>query len=89
MPELGPFPFFYWYQFIWVPSSAVILWICYLLLKTKPTRTRGQDMAGGRGKMSHLNAVTLIIVLASFLIVTAHRLRLSQVAPGRGPDAPE
>jgi hypothetical protein len=48
MPELGPFPFFYWYQFIWVPLSAVILWICYLLLKTKPTRDAGpRDGRGG------------------------------------------
>jgi hypothetical protein len=40
MPELGPFPFFYWYQLIWVPLTAVILWICYLLLRTKPTPGR-------------------------------------------------
>jgi hypothetical protein len=36
LPKLGPFPFFYWYQFIWVPVSAVLCWICYVLLKTKP-----------------------------------------------------
>ena len=35
MPELGPFPFFYWYQLIWVPLTAAILWICYLLLRNK------------------------------------------------------
>ena len=50
MPELGPFPFFYWYQFIWVPLSAVILWICYLLLKTKPTRNAGPGDGGGARK---------------------------------------
>ena len=38
MPALGPFPFFYWYQLIWVPLTAAILWICYLLLRTKPAR---------------------------------------------------
>ena len=50
MPELGPFPFFYWYQLIWVPLSAVILWICYLLLRTKPTRYAGprQSSRGAR-----------------------------------------
>lgn len=37
MPKLGDFPFFYWYQLIWVPLSAVLLWICYLLLRTKRT----------------------------------------------------
>jgi hypothetical protein len=35
MPQLGPFPFFYWYQLIWVPLTAAILWICYLLLRNK------------------------------------------------------
>ena len=39
-PKLGPFPFFYWYQLIWVPVYAVLCWICYLLLRSKP-RTRG------------------------------------------------
>ena len=34
-PALGPFPFFYWYQLIWVPLTAVLLWICYLLLRNK------------------------------------------------------
>jgi Protein of unknown function (DUF3311) len=46
-PELGPFPFFYWYQLIWVPLTAVILWICYLLLKTKPSQNTGPG--DGRG----------------------------------------
>jgi len=44
LPKLGPFPFFYWYQFIWVPVSAVLCWICYVLLKSKPpshARTAG------------------------------------------------
>jgi len=36
MPKLGPFPFFYWYQLIWVPTTAVMSWVCYLLLRTKP-----------------------------------------------------
>ena len=48
MPELGPFPFFYWYQLIWVPLTAVILWICYLLLRTKPTPRVGSGDDRGR-----------------------------------------
>ena len=24
LPKLGQFPFFYWYQFLWVPASAVL-----------------------------------------------------------------
>jgi uncharacterized BrkB/YihY/UPF0761 family membrane protein len=35
-PKLGDFPFFYWYQLIWVPVVAILAWISYLLLRTKP-----------------------------------------------------
>jgi cytochrome bd-type quinol oxidase subunit 2 len=42
-PKLGPFPFFYWFQLIWVPLTAVICWICYLLLRARPS-----DGAGSR-----------------------------------------
>lgn len=35
-PNLGPFPFFYWFQLIWVPLTAVLCWICYLLLRARP-----------------------------------------------------
>jgi uncharacterized RDD family membrane protein YckC len=41
-PALGPFPFFYWYQLIWVPTTAVLLWTCYLLLKKKPAQRAGR-----------------------------------------------
>ena len=47
MPKLGNFPFFYWYQLIWVPTTAVLCWICYLLLRTKPTPAAGRR--DGRG----------------------------------------
>jgi hypothetical protein len=50
MPALGPFPFFYWYQLIWVPTTAAILWICYLLLKTKPTPHAGPGEGRGARK---------------------------------------
>jgi hypothetical protein len=40
MPKLGPFPFFYWYQLIWVPISSVLCWICYRLLKARPAAKR-------------------------------------------------
>ena len=46
-PQLGPFPFFYWYQLIWIPLTAAILWICYLLLRTKPAPDAGPG--DGRG----------------------------------------
>jgi len=49
LPELGHFPFFYWYQLIWVPLTAAILWLCYLLLRTKPTPdARPGDGRGAR-----------------------------------------
>jgi hypothetical protein len=35
-PKLGDFPFFYWYQLILVPVIAILCWLCYLLLRTKP-----------------------------------------------------
>jgi hypothetical protein len=31
-PKLGDFPFFYWYQLMWVPIVAVLSWIAYLLI---------------------------------------------------------
>ena len=37
-PKLGAFPFFYWYQLILVPVTAILCWISYLLLRTKPPR---------------------------------------------------
>lgn len=45
-PTLGDFPFFYWYQLIWVPTVAILCWICYLLLRTKPERVTGRHGAG-------------------------------------------
>jgi Protein of unknown function (DUF3311) len=28
-PKLFGFPFFYWYQLMWVPISALLTWIVY------------------------------------------------------------
>ena len=28
-PELWGFPFFYWYQFAWIPVTALLIWIVY------------------------------------------------------------
>jgi cytochrome bd-type quinol oxidase subunit 2 len=49
-PKLGPFPFFYWYQLILVPVVAVLSWICFLLLKTRPTPDAGPGDGGGAQK---------------------------------------
>jgi len=32
-PALGGFPFFYWYQMIWIPIVAILSWLAYLLTK--------------------------------------------------------
>lgn len=29
LPSLFGFPFFYWYQFAWVPLTSLIIWIVY------------------------------------------------------------
>jgi membrane protein implicated in regulation of membrane protease activity len=44
-PKLGDFPFFYWYQLIWVPVVAILSWLAYLLLRPR-TRAAGTDAAG-------------------------------------------
>jgi hypothetical protein len=28
-PALLGFPFFYWYQFAWIPLTALIIWLVY------------------------------------------------------------
>jgi Protein of unknown function (DUF3311) len=35
-PKLGAFPFFYWYQLLWVPVVAIACWLSYLLLRSRP-----------------------------------------------------
>ena len=32
-PKLGDFPFFYWFQLIWMPVVMVLCYLSYLLLK--------------------------------------------------------
>jgi len=44
-PKLGDFPFFYWYQLIWVPVVALLAWISYLLMRTK--RAPSADVSPG------------------------------------------
>ena len=28
-PEIWGFPFFYWYQFVWVVLTSILIWIVY------------------------------------------------------------
>ena len=33
-PKLGDFPFFYWFQLIWMPVVMVLCYLSYLLLRS-------------------------------------------------------
>jgi Protein of unknown function (DUF3311) len=44
-PKLGPFPFFYWYQLVWVPLVAILAFAAYLLARRT---SRGAHRAGQR-----------------------------------------
>ncbi|MFY9651845.1 MAG: DUF3311 domain-containing protein [Trebonia sp.] len=53
-PKLGDFPFFYWYQLIYMPVVALVLWITMLLQRrlrrpddTGTTGTASDPVAGG------------------------------------------
>ena len=49
LPMRGAFPFFYWYQLILVPVTAILCWISYLLLRTRPApRVRSRHGGGVR-----------------------------------------
>jgi Protein of unknown function (DUF3311) len=46
-PELFGFPFFYWYQFVWVPLTAGLTYLVYR--KTRPAeRERAPAQGSGR-----------------------------------------
>ena len=53
-PTLGDFPFFYWYQLMWVPIVAILAAIAYLLSRlaqrgSRPSLTISpRTTAGGR-----------------------------------------
>ena len=75
LPAFRDFPFFYWYQLMWVPIVAILSAAAYLLSRVArrgnadasrqfPDKARGRrtDMSG--------NAVALTIVIIMFAIVT-------------------
>ena len=48
-PELAGFPFFFWYQFLWVFICSALTYVAYkLTLSARPTRhsTRDDDTRG-------------------------------------------
>ena len=45
-PRLWGFPFFYWYQFLWVFLSAILVSICYRLLIAEERKRRAAQGLG-------------------------------------------
>jgi len=45
-PKLGDFPFFYWYQLLWVPLVGILSWIAYLLVRSSDAGS-ASSAAGG------------------------------------------
>ncbi|MFF0296989.1 DUF3311 domain-containing protein [Kitasatospora sp. NPDC004615] len=45
-PALGGMPFFYWYQLMWVPLSAVFTTSAYLLLRRDEAARKAAASAG-------------------------------------------
>lgn len=52
-PRLGGFPFFYWWQLMWVVLTGVFIWVAFLLTRVARTAapaSRAPDRpAGGNG----------------------------------------
>ena len=47
-PELFGFPFFYWYQLLWVLISAVITALVYFKTKTRSVGKPGSSQGGAK-----------------------------------------
>ena len=45
-PRLWGFPFFYWYQLLWVFISAALVSICYRLVSREERRRRAEQGLG-------------------------------------------
>jgi uncharacterized BrkB/YihY/UPF0761 family membrane protein len=44
-PDLGGVPFYFWYQFMWIPIAALVTFLCYRIVARQERRDRE---AGGR-----------------------------------------
>jgi len=44
-PRLFGFPFFYWFQLIWMPVVMVLCYVAYLLMRTSPATAGHADNA--------------------------------------------
>ncbi|MEE9096221.1 DUF3311 domain-containing protein [Pseudarthrobacter phenanthrenivorans] len=57
-PRLGGMPFFYWYQLLWVPVSAILTGSSYLLVTKEDRRRRAEARAGGPPQAGSASART-------------------------------
>lgn len=51
-PVLFGFPFYFWYQFLWIPLAAALTTVAYLLTKRQEDRDRAtrDENQGGAGQ---------------------------------------
>ena len=49
-PKLGAFPFFYWFQLIWIPVVMVLCYLAYLLLRAPRGQRPDQAAAAEPGE---------------------------------------
>jgi hypothetical protein len=42
-PKLGDFPFFYWFQLIWMPVVMVLCYLAYLLMRAPRAPRRDES----------------------------------------------
>jgi hypothetical protein len=47
-PEVAGWPFFYWYQVVWVPASALFTGAAYLIVRRERANQNGARRNGGR-----------------------------------------
>jgi hypothetical protein len=43
-PRLAGVPFFYWFQFLFVPVGVLCVWIVHLMTRKEPVRTDKPDL---------------------------------------------
>src|SRR5215472_5137569 len=80
-PALGNWPFFYWYQLLWVPAVALVSWCAYLLSRwaMRGSAPEGTVPASPPGP-SPLSAPPAA--------ASSPGAPSSGVSPPRGPDGP-
>ncbi|MDX6240036.1 MAG: hypothetical protein QOG10_4856 [Kribbellaceae bacterium] len=50
-PRLWGFPFFYWYQLLWVFISAILVSICYrVVMREERKRRAAEGLPGAKGQ---------------------------------------